>query len=79
MDLSPFFILVNRIDQISYNVLILSSRNSLGLTHDGDETADNFCGREALMGSVMAPMVAATFHRFHWSSCSREEYHRRVK
>ncbi|KAK0097204.1 hypothetical protein PV326_002939 [Microctonus aethiopoides] len=53
--------------------------DSLGLTHDGDETADNFCGREALMGSVMAPMVAATFHRFHWSSCSREEYHRRVK
>ncbi|XP_043274016.1 A disintegrin and metalloproteinase with thrombospondin motifs 2-like [Venturia canescens] len=51
----------------------------LGLTHDGDETAGNTCGEEALMGSVMAPMVAATFHRFHWSSCSRKEFHRHIK
>ncbi|XP_015115584.1 A disintegrin and metalloproteinase with thrombospondin motifs 2 [Diachasma alloeum] len=50
----------------------------LGLTHDGDESADNFCGNEAT-GSIMAPMVAATFHRFHWSSCSRKEFNRRAK
>lgn len=52
---------------------------SLGLTHDGDETANNSCGQEASMGSIMAPMVAATFHRFHWSSCSKDEFHRRAK
>ncbi|XP_011305671.1 A disintegrin and metalloproteinase with thrombospondin motifs 2 isoform X2 [Fopius arisanus] len=51
----------------------------LGLTHDGDESADNFCGNEAHVGSVMAPMVAATFHRFHWSSCSRREFIHRAK
>ncbi|XP_033231310.1 A disintegrin and metalloproteinase with thrombospondin motifs 3-like isoform X3 [Belonocnema kinseyi] len=51
----------------------------LGLTHDGDMGSGNSCGEEASHGSVMAPMVAATFHRFHWSACSRKEFHRRAK
>ncbi|XP_035719089.1 A disintegrin and metalloproteinase with thrombospondin motifs 2-like [Vespa mandarinia] len=51
----------------------------LGLTHDGDKTAGNFCVEEASLGSVMAPMVAATFHHFYWSTCSKKEFHRKVK
>ncbi|XP_046598676.1 A disintegrin and metalloproteinase with thrombospondin motifs 3-like [Neodiprion lecontei] len=51
----------------------------LGLTHDGDQAVGNSCGDEASIGSVMAPMVAATFHRFHWSTCSKKEFHHRVK
>ncbi|XP_071455344.1 A disintegrin and metalloproteinase with thrombospondin motifs 2-like [Hetaerina americana] len=47
----------------------------LGMTHDGDLSAGNDCGAEAQEGSVMAPMVAAAFNRFHWSPCSREEFH----
>jgi hypothetical protein len=33
----------------------------LGLSHDGDKGAGNDCGVEAMEGSVMAPMVGATF------------------
>ncbi|CAD1468887.1 unnamed protein product, partial [Heterotrigona itama] len=51
----------------------------LGLTHDGDETTGNACKEEGSRGSVMAPMVAATFHHFYWSACSRKEFHRRVR
>ncbi|XP_015434707.1 PREDICTED: A disintegrin and metalloproteinase with thrombospondin motifs 3-like [Dufourea novaeangliae] len=51
----------------------------LGLTHDGDESAGNTCRDEGSRGSVMAPMVAATFHHFYWSSCSKKEFHRRIK
>ena len=51
----------------------------LGLTHDGDVNSGNSCGDEASRGSVMAPIVAATFHRFHWSACSKKEFHRRAK
>ncbi|XP_031850064.1 A disintegrin and metalloproteinase with thrombospondin motifs 3 isoform X2 [Nomia melanderi] len=51
----------------------------LGLTHDGDETTGNSCKEEGSRGSVMAPMVAATFHHFYWSSCSKKEFHRRVR
>ncbi|TRY75432.1 hypothetical protein TCAL_00704 [Tigriopus californicus] len=47
----------------------------LGLSHDGDASAGNECRDEALQGSVMAPLVGATFSYFHWSSCSAEEYH----
>ncbi|XP_063227161.1 A disintegrin and metalloproteinase with thrombospondin motifs 2-like [Bacillus rossius redtenbacheri] len=47
----------------------------LGLSHDGDPAAGNDCGEEAMTGSVMAPMVAATFHRFSWSRCSYTEFH----
>lgn len=53
--------------------------HSLGLTHDGDETTGNSCKEEGSRGSVMAPMVAATFHHFYWSSCSKKEFHRRVR
>jgi hypothetical protein len=38
-------------------------------------SAGNDCHDEALQGSVMAPMVAATFSRFHWSRCTHWEYH----
>ncbi|XP_076636472.1 A disintegrin and metalloproteinase with thrombospondin motifs 14 isoform X1 [Colletes latitarsis] len=51
----------------------------LGLTHDGDESTGNACSEEGSRGSVMAPMVAATFHHFYWSSCSKREFHRRVR
>jgi hypothetical protein len=47
----------------------------LGLSHDGDLGAGNSCAKEAMEGSVMASMVAATFSYFHWSSCSAGEYH----
>ncbi|XP_054016241.1 A disintegrin and metalloproteinase with thrombospondin motifs 3-like isoform X1 [Hylaeus anthracinus] len=51
----------------------------LGLTHDGDESTGNACREEGSRGSVMAPMVAATFHHFYWSACSKKEFHRRVR
>ncbi|XP_076296368.1 A disintegrin and metalloproteinase with thrombospondin motifs 3 [Lasioglossum baleicum] len=51
----------------------------LGLSHDGDEATGNACREEGLRGSVMAPMVAATFHHFYWSACSKKEFHRRVR
>eukprot|EP00095_Tigriopus_kingsejongensis_P002760 maker-scaffold1543_size36305-snap-gene-0.8 protein:Tk02760 transcript:maker-scaffold1543_size36305-snap-gene-0.8-mRNA-1 annotation:"hypothetical protein D910_03831" len=47
----------------------------LGLSHDGDLTVGNECDEEARQGSVMAPLVGATFSYFHWSPCSSEEYH----
>jgi len=46
-----------------------------GLSHDGDASAGNECAVEAAEGSVMAPMVGATFSSFHWSRCSSKEYH----
>ncbi|XP_034952483.1 A disintegrin and metalloproteinase with thrombospondin motifs 2-like [Chelonus insularis] len=51
----------------------------LGLTHDGDDASDNSCSYEASEGSIMAPVVSATFHRFHWSPCSRKEFYHRSK
>ncbi|XP_014209830.1 A disintegrin and metalloproteinase with thrombospondin motifs 2-like [Copidosoma floridanum] len=51
----------------------------LGLSHDGDKNSGNACAREAVRGSIMAPMVAANFHNFHWSSCSKKEFHRKAK
>nr|XP_018671182.1 A disintegrin and metalloproteinase with thrombospondin motifs 3 isoform X1 [Ciona intestinalis] len=42
----------------------------LGMKHDGDF---NRCGDETTMGSIMAPLVQAAFHRYHWSRCSQEE------
>lgn len=47
---------------------------SLGLSHDGDNKAGNGCGDKAADGSVMAPMVAATFSKFFWSECSKKEF-----
>ncbi|XP_056626247.1 A disintegrin and metalloproteinase with thrombospondin motifs 2-like isoform X3 [Triplophysa dalaica] len=42
----------------------------LGMEHDGQ---GNRCGDEVQMGSIMAPLVQAAFHRFHWSHCSQQE------
>ncbi|XP_046880322.1 A disintegrin and metalloproteinase with thrombospondin motifs 2-like [Hypomesus transpacificus] len=42
----------------------------LGMEHDGQ---GNRCGEEVHMGSIMAPLVQAAFHRFHWSRCSQQE------
>ncbi|AWP12163.1 putative disintegrin and metalloproteinase with thrombospondin motifs 2-like [Scophthalmus maximus] len=45
----------------------------LGMEHDGQ---GNRCGDEVHMGSIMAPLVQAAFHRFHWSRCSMQELER---
>uniref|UniRef100_A0A673M2I1 A disintegrin and metalloproteinase with thrombospondin motifs 2-like n=1 Tax=Sinocyclocheilus rhinocerous TaxID=307959 RepID=A0A673M2I1_9TELE len=45
----------------------------LGMEHDGQA---NECGDEVPMGSIMAPLVQAAFHRFHWSRCSQQELRR---
>ncbi|CAG9824041.1 unnamed protein product [Phaedon cochleariae] len=46
----------------------------LGLSHDGDLKNGNNCSQEALDGSVMAPMVSATFNKFFWSECSKKDF-----
>ncbi|XP_046898993.1 LOW QUALITY PROTEIN: A disintegrin and metalloproteinase with thrombospondin motifs 2-like [Hypomesus transpacificus] len=48
----------------------------LGMEHDGQ---GNDCGDEVPLGSIMAPLVQAAFHRFHWSSCSHEELQKFLK
>ncbi|KAM9413840.1 A disintegrin and metalloproteinase with thrombospondin motifs 2-like [Salvelinus alpinus] len=48
----------------------------LGMEHDGQ---GNRCGDEVHMGSIMAPLVQAAFHRFHWSRCSQQELGRYLK
>ncbi|XP_062070728.1 A disintegrin and metalloproteinase with thrombospondin motifs 14 isoform X3 [Lepus europaeus] len=45
----------------------------LGMEHDGQ---GNDCVDETSLGSVMAPLVQASFHRFHWSRCSKLELSR---
>ncbi|KAM9312528.1 A disintegrin and metalloproteinase with thrombospondin motifs 2-like [Gastrophryne carolinensis] len=45
----------------------------LGMEHDGQ---GNRCEDEVRMGSIMAPLVQAAFHRFHWSRCSQQELSR---
>ncbi|KAB0389600.1 hypothetical protein E2I00_010322, partial [Balaenoptera physalus] len=45
----------------------------LGMEHDGQ---GNRCGDEVQLGSIMAPLVQAAFHRFHWSRCSQQELSR---
>uniref|UniRef100_A0A8C2APP9 ADAM metallopeptidase with thrombospondin type 1 motif, 3 n=1 Tax=Cyprinus carpio TaxID=7962 RepID=A0A8C2APP9_CYPCA len=47
----------------------------LGMEHDGQ---GNRCGDETAMGSVMAPLVQAAFHRYHWSMCSGQELKRHI-
>ncbi|XP_041846400.1 A disintegrin and metalloproteinase with thrombospondin motifs 2-like isoform X2 [Melanotaenia boesemani] len=42
----------------------------LGMEHDGQ---GNRCGDEVHLGSIMAPLVQAAFHRFQWSRCSMQE------
>ncbi|XP_037830833.1 A disintegrin and metalloproteinase with thrombospondin motifs 3 isoform X4 [Kryptolebias marmoratus] len=48
----------------------------LGMEHDGQ---GNRCGDETAMGSVMAPLVQAAFHRYHWSMCSGQELRRYIQ
>lgn len=55
-------------------MLILCYR--LGMEHDGQ---GNRCGDETAMGSVMAPLVQAAFHRYHWSRCSGQELKRYIQ
>ncbi|XP_051897412.1 LOW QUALITY PROTEIN: A disintegrin and metalloproteinase with thrombospondin motifs 14-like [Pristis pectinata] len=45
----------------------------LGMEHDGQ---GNHCADETSMGSIMAPLVQAAFHRYHWSRCSKQELSR---
>ncbi|XP_041939379.1 A disintegrin and metalloproteinase with thrombospondin motifs 3 isoform X1 [Alosa sapidissima] len=45
----------------------------LGMEHDGQ---GNRCADETSMGSIMAPLVQAAFHRYHWSRCSKQELNR---
>jgi hypothetical protein len=51
-------------------------RSRLGMEHDGQ---GNRCGDETAMGSVMAPLVQAAFHRYHWSRCSGQELKRYIQ
>ncbi|KAF3704326.1 A disintegrin and metalloproteinase with thrombospondin motifs 14 [Channa argus] len=47
----------------------------LGMEHDGQ---GNRCADETTMGSIMAPLVQAAFHRYHWSRCSKQELNRYI-
>ncbi|KAK7904637.1 hypothetical protein WMY93_017244 [Mugilogobius chulae] len=47
----------------------------LGMDHDGQ---GNRCADETSMGSIMAPLVQAAFHRYHWSRCSKQELNRYI-
>ncbi|XP_068610902.1 A disintegrin and metalloproteinase with thrombospondin motifs 14 [Brachionichthys hirsutus] len=47
----------------------------LGMEHDGQ---GNRCADETSMGSIMAPLVQAAFHRYHWSRCSKQELGRYI-
>ncbi|KAK2720886.1 hypothetical protein QYM36_004690, partial [Artemia franciscana] len=51
----------------------------LGFSHDGDTNSKNNCSEDAILGSVMAPMVASTFNRFHWSKCTQDEMRAKEK
>ncbi|XP_028915155.1 A disintegrin and metalloproteinase with thrombospondin motifs 14 [Ornithorhynchus anatinus] len=48
----------------------------LGMEHDGQ---GNHCADETTMGSIMAPLVQAAFHRYHWSRCSKQELNRYIR
>ncbi|RVE59722.1 hypothetical protein OJAV_G00191280 [Oryzias javanicus] len=47
----------------------------LGMEHDGQ---GNRCADETSMGSIMAPLVQAAFHSYHWSRCSKQELNRYI-
>ncbi|KAM4525445.1 A disintegrin and metalloproteinase with thrombospondin motifs 14 isoform 1-T1 [Odontesthes bonariensis] len=47
----------------------------LGMEHDGQ---GNRCADETSMGSIMAPLVQAAFHSYHWSRCSKQELNRHI-
>nr|XP_022919274.1 A disintegrin and metalloproteinase with thrombospondin motifs 2-like [Onthophagus taurus] len=51
----------------------------LGLSHDGAQKDGNTCGDDSYYGSIMAPMVSSTFHKFMWSECSKKEFHEKIK
>ncbi|XP_016144435.1 A disintegrin and metalloproteinase with thrombospondin motifs 3-like [Sinocyclocheilus grahami] len=53
----------------------LSLNRLLGMEHDGQ---GNRCSDETSMGSIMAPLVQAAFHRYHWSRCSKQELNRYI-
>lgn len=53
-----------------YNICTVCVCYRLGMEHDGQ---GNRCGDEVQMGSIMAPLVQAAFHRFLWSRCSQQE------
>ena len=57
-------------------LLVLGGVFRLGMEHDGQ---GNRCGDETTMGSVMAPLVQAAFHRYHWSMCSGQELKRYIQ
>lgn len=59
--------------QLSSQAPLLCSLHRLGMEHDGQ---GNRCGDEVRLGSIMAPLVQAAFHRFHWSRCSQQELSR---
>lgn len=46
------------------------------MEHDGQ---GNRCADETSMGSIMAPLVQAAFHRYHWSRCSKQELNRYIQ
>lgn len=52
---------------------VIPQPSRLGMEHDGQ---GNGCADETSLGSVMAPLVQAAFHRFHWSRCSKLELSR---
>lgn len=55
---------------------LLAFANRLGMEHDGQ---GNRCADETSMGSIMAPLVQAAFHRYHWSRCSKQELNRYIQ
>ncbi|XP_041442078.1 A disintegrin and metalloproteinase with thrombospondin motifs 2 [Xenopus laevis] len=65
---------LNHVDGFSSAFVIAhETGHVLGMEHDGQ---GNHCGDEVLQGSIMAPLVQAAFHRFHWSRCSQQELRR---
>lgn len=65
--------LTGECNQVRVQQGCLGSPHRLGMEHDGQ---GNRCGDEVRLGSIMAPLVQAAFHRFHWSRCSQQELSR---
>jgi len=58
------------------NIFTQAFPTRLGMEHDGQ---GNRCADETSMGSIMAPLVQAAFHRYHWSRCSKQELNRYIQ